>query len=380
MTGRGDDRLREARALPIRQVAEKLQFWPMLKQVTPEEWAGPCPGCLDGKDRFSINTRLGLFNCRVCAEGGDVIALVQFVESCTFPAALDFLVGEAEPRPDPVKSAQRRAKAEAHEARQAEIAAERRARAIRDAREVWHAAQGQDLDLVRAYLAGRGIRFDAWPPTLRALPDHPYRRQIGGTWRELHRGPCLVAAVQDAQGQVRAVHQTWIDPARPGAKAEIQGPEGAMPAKLVRGSKKGGAIRLSPLGDARVMVMGEGIETTASALVANPLPGAVYWAGVDLGNMGGRQVRVPGQRHSGRPDLSDRDAWIPPAQIEALTFLQDGDSDPAATRAKLTAGLRRAMARRPGLVGTIVAAPAGRDFNDVLRGEGPPRDDDTTTE
>jgi hypothetical protein len=40
------------------------------------------------------------------------------------------------------------------------------------------------------------------------------------------------------------------------------------------------------------------------------------------------------------------------------------------TRAKLEAGLRRAMAHRPGLVGQIVKAGDGVDLNDVLNGGG----------
>ena len=118
--------------------------------------------------------------------------------------------------------------------------------------------------------------------------------------------------------------------------------EGAeLPAKLVRGTKKGGAIRLGPQPPAGgCLVVGEGIETTASAMVVAPIEGASYWAGVDLGNMAGRQIKRPGMRHSGQPDLDDLEAFLPPPDLGRLIFLQDGDSDPKATRAKLEAGLR----------------------------------------
>jgi hypothetical protein len=49
---------------------------------------GPCPKC-GGDDRFSINTRKQVFNCRMCKIGGDVIELVRhldgvdFIEACT---------------------------------------------------------------------------------------------------------------------------------------------------------------------------------------------------------------------------------------------------------------------------------------------------------
>jgi phage/plasmid primase-like uncharacterized protein len=47
------------------------------------ERVGPCPVC-GGTDRFSINTRKQVFNCRGFG-GGDVIAMVQHLDGCTFP-------------------------------------------------------------------------------------------------------------------------------------------------------------------------------------------------------------------------------------------------------------------------------------------------------
>jgi phage/plasmid primase-like uncharacterized protein len=54
---------------------------------------GPCPLC-GGVDRFAINTRKQLFNCRGCGVGGDVIAMVQHVDGCTFAEAVELLSGE----------------------------------------------------------------------------------------------------------------------------------------------------------------------------------------------------------------------------------------------------------------------------------------------
>jgi hypothetical protein len=51
--------------------------------------------------------------------------------------------------------------------------------------------------------------------------------------------------------------------------------------------------------------------------------------------------------------------------VRRLVFIQDGDSDPRETRAKLMSGLRRAGALIPGLQMQIVHAPSGRDLNDV---------------
>jgi DNA primase len=56
------------------------------------ERVGPCPIC-DGDDRFSINTKKLVFNCRGCNTGGDVIALVQHLDGCDFATACSTLAG-----------------------------------------------------------------------------------------------------------------------------------------------------------------------------------------------------------------------------------------------------------------------------------------------
>jgi hypothetical protein len=56
------------------------------------ERSGPCPIC-GGEDRFSINTVKQVFNCRGCDKGGDVIDLVQHLDSVDFAAACTTLVG-----------------------------------------------------------------------------------------------------------------------------------------------------------------------------------------------------------------------------------------------------------------------------------------------
>ena len=68
-----------------------------LKRVTAAEWAGPCPVC-GGRDRFSVNTKRKLWNCRGCERGGDEIDLVRHVRGCGFVEAAEFVGREiAEP-------------------------------------------------------------------------------------------------------------------------------------------------------------------------------------------------------------------------------------------------------------------------------------------
>jgi hypothetical protein len=117
------------------------------------------------------------------------------------------------------------------------------------------------------------------------------------------------------------------------------------------------------------MMMGEGIETTATAMVSDVDPSAAYWAGADLGNMAGLMVKS-GKRGtlSGAPDLTDTRAFVPPDWVDRFVLLEDGDSEPVSTRAKLMCAVRRAQHAKPGRTAAIVAAGTGHDFNDILTG------------
>lgn len=375
---RDDGRLDAARAAPIDELLARLGLDQSLRRAG-HEWTGPCPQC-GGDDRFSVNLRKGVFNCRSCGAKGDGIALVRHTLGLDgLPAALDWIVGEAE-RAAPAEMAKRRAEAARRAAEAAARAQRERQQAIAAAQGLWRAGQPAEGTVVRDYLARRGITramLPAIPPALRFHPSLVLGLGQGRDRRELHRGPVMLAAVMGPEGDLTAVHRTWIDLGQPKGKAVVPHPDRPgeiMPAKMSLGSKRGGTIRLGGLSaGARpdTLVMGEGIETTLTARAADPFPGAAYWAGVDLGNMAGRGLPVVGVRTSDRPDLDDTEAFLPPAWCRRLIFVQDGDSDPGATRAKLVRGLRRAMALRPGLVGQIVHAGAGRDLNDVLMEGGP---------
>lgn len=361
-----DPRLADAKAIPIADIIDRVGISGLRTQGC--ERVGPCPIC-GGRDRFAINLRTNAFLCRRCdIRGGDQIALVSQVLGLSFRDALTWLCGDAPVAIDEAELARRRARAAKAEEERQRAANRFRQQAIADARAIWDRSMPGSRGVVRAYLAARGItQLRDIPAALRFISDHAYVK--GG--KVMHRGPAMIAGILNASGALMAVHQTWVDINPPHGKARVVFQGEAQASKLVRGSKKGGAIRLSTPADASVLIMGEGIETTLSAMIADPVPGAAYWAGVDLGNMAGRMRRVQGQRHSGLPDMDDAEAFVAPPWVRRLIFIQDGDSDPVATRAKLESGLRRSMALRPGLTGQIVHAGAGVDLNDVLVGKRP---------
>ncbi len=139
----------------------------------------------------------------------------------------------------------------------------------------------------------------------------------------------MVWRVHDHLGDVCAVHRTFLGP--PGHKAAVE------PAKATLGSFAGGAIRLHPA--CAEMVVGEGVETTASAAAMLGLPG---WAAVACGNLAAN-MRLP-------------------ELVRTVTIA--ADHDPPGQRAAAKAARRwRAEGR---VVRIATPDRPGQDFNDLL--------------
>jgi hypothetical protein len=367
-----DPRVAEARAKGMDWFVDALRIEGLKR--SGREMVGPCPrpGC-GGDDRFSVDLRKGVFHCRRCeSDGGkgDGIALVMMVLGLTFPEALTWACGDRQEIS--AEEQARRARDSAAAAARKEAEARRyRAEALRQARAIWQAGVPGEGSPVRYYLAQRGIGPDALPKVPKCLRYHsalPYMVKDGDAWIEVHRGPAMLAAIQDAGGRFSAVHRTWIDPGQPKGKARISHAGADLKVKKTWGSKKGGAIRLLTPPGADTLIMGEGIETTLSPVAVGAFPAAAFWAGIDLDNLSGLRQSGPGLKYAGLPDLGDGEAFLPPPWVKRLIFIQDGDSEPRHTTARLEAGLRRAMVLRPGLVGQLVRCPPGADLNDVLLG------------
>ena len=195
------------------------------------------------------------------------------------------------------------------------------ARETRDKRayahQLWKEAHPLRGSLAEAYLHGRGVEVTG----ARALRFHPRLRhpvEPGGL-------PCLVACVQDCGGRFLGIQRTYL-----------QGPHKApvRPVRMSLGRLTGGAVRLAEPADG-VLLVGEGIESTAAAMQRLDLPG---WAALG----------TPGLR-----------ALVVPEAVRKVVIAADRDA-PGLEAAAALAERLEAEGRRV----TIVAPRAGGDFAD----------------
>lgn len=385
--------------------AKRTDIWWALMKLAPSngvkrrghKGAGPCPAC-GGKDRFSIDGSKGVYNCRKCG-GGDVIRLVENVTGANFLGACEILTGESMPVPqpgaeirreDPKLIEQRRLDAEAEAQRRQQEQNSYRDREIARGRDIWGEGEVFMGTIAEDYLrAARGVQ----PPAGARLRFHPtlkYWHMVQGKWKTLHTGPAMLARIDDNDHRFIGCHCTYLDLSRKNGKAQIADPDTGevLDVKKVRGSQRGGHIHLggSPA-SCTTLIMGEGIETTLSmreVMIGDGrnLDETLFWAGVNLGNIGGpsegtvfhpdatrtdtrgrvRRKKVPGPV----PDLSSIDRVLqPPPSIRRAVLLGDSDSD----RFETEQHLWRAASRWKGRgVDTLIAWPdPGGDFNDMLR-------------
>jgi hypothetical protein len=84
-----------ARAVPIEREIDRRGI--KLKRQGVAEFVGPCPKC-GGDDRFAINTKKQVFNCRGCDVGGDIIKLVEHLDGVDFFTACGTLAKQPPPK------------------------------------------------------------------------------------------------------------------------------------------------------------------------------------------------------------------------------------------------------------------------------------------
>lgn len=241
-----DDWVNRARNADIKEVADRLGA--KLKRFG-REYVGPCPIC-GGRDRFSVNTRKQIFNCRG-ARGGDVIAMVEHVQAVPFLDAVKWITGEESPG---IKAVQDRRAVKAAKVRRAAAEQKQRLQETEDnrhremmranAHELWKGAREIAGTTAEAYLHHRGIEYRVPSKMLRfGVLAHPE----GG------RHPTLIAAVTAPDGQFRGIWRIYLKPDGKG-RADVENN------KLGLGPCSGGAVWLGSSTDEVINVC-EGLET-----------------------------------------------------------------------------------------------------------------------
>jgi phage/plasmid primase-like uncharacterized protein len=310
------DRAREAR---IDDVIEQRGI--VLRRAGAER-VGPCPRC-GGTDRFSINVKKGVFHCRGCQRGGDVIALVEFLDGVDFAGAVETLVG---PSPDAAKETGAE-KARFHSAVKPHTKTREAAEALRTLRycdALWREAVRLPPDAI-AYFERRGIALDDVPDQggLRFHHACPFDGSIL---------PCIVARFTDAA--TGAPGGIWRRPIT-GAKPKVVGP------------MRGHVIRLWP-DDAVTdgLCIGEGVESALAAATKVAHHGTLLqpmWACACANNIRTFPV-LPG--------------------VEHLTITVDNDAKRAGQDAARACATRWADEGRE--VELLIPDTVGADFNDLV--------------
>jgi hypothetical protein len=304
-----------ARATDILGIAERLRA---RLRKSGGEWIGPCPRC-GGRDRFAVNPRKGLFNCRGCGVGGDAIDLLRFVTGATFVEAVE-LIGD---RPTPSTPANQNdynpgASVRRIVAGLTPILGTIGDRYLRDTRCI-------DTDALDDILG----RTDAigWNPSVYFNePGHPLHGQKLG---------CIVGIMTDpvTAQTTGAISRTYISS------------DGKKVCKAKTLGEGGGVVRLSLDEDTlEGLFLAEGLETALAAAALGLKP---IWATGSAGTMGKFPVL---------------------AGIECLTLFADHDPNGAGERAARKTEARWLAAGREAHV--IIRDRTG-DLNDALKECGP---------
>jgi hypothetical protein len=301
------------------------------------ERAGPCPVC-GGIDRFSINTRKQVFNCRGFG-GGDIIAMVQHLDGCNFAEAVRTLAGIEPDRPAPsvnsAKMAEVRARAERDEIDRLTDEAERFMRAMA----VWSEAVPIEGTIAAHYLhVVRKVEVPAGASgaVLRFHPACPF----GDTHH-----PALVALVRSiVTDEPQAIVRTALNP--DGTAVKVNG----KALRKALGPVGGGAIKLTDMGGVTTCLgVGEGVETALSMRSTPEFGQSPVWALISASGLANFPVL---------------------AGIECLWIAVDNDRPDqhgrqAGNEAALVCSKRWTAAGRE--VYRVTPNRVGLDLNDVMR-------------
>lgn len=400
--------IEEARSVTVVEAALSLGI--IASDKVTKNHAGPCPYC-GGKDRFSISPSIPAFNCRQCGgKGRDGISLMALANQHDTATREGFLAACADALGTSIPDeAQRESEAD-RQARLDRIAARKRMneenaekaskdqdwfrqREVDRARGIYlKAPEFLTSDLLRQYLYRRtGFQMhEGVFANLRLSPNSTYwhGRDARGFEIAHYSGPAMVAPFVNLDMRITGCHQTWVD-IRMGPKfrADLGTDDDGnpLPAKKMRGTKKGSLIPLFGLMASARWVGGEGIENGLAIAGAEGFrEDTFYFAAGDLGNLAGPadakssfahptitkqstngrtiRQRVPGPVP--KPDMAPDEAMQIADHVTQLVLLADGDSEPVFTASAMARCEERFS--RDGRAVETWWPPEGSDFSKLM--------------
>jgi putative DNA primase/helicase len=213
------------------------------------------------------------------------------------------------------------------ELREREVADRRRR--ILAAMDIWNESYRLQGNLTERYLRSRGITITI-PSTIRT--HGLMRHKESGEQR-----PAMVSLVEHVENGPCAVHVTYLNPLDPAVRVTIE------PRKRMIGPVRGGAVRLGPVRPDRWLIIGEGVESTLSAM---QLWGCLSgWAA--LSAKGLKDVVLPSEARLVRIAVDNDENGVGQAAARDAAWIWEGEGR----------SVRVALPPVP-----------GRDFNDILLG------------
>lgn len=234
-----------------------LQVFPGLRKASGKAQVC-CPFHNDRTPSMSVDLDCGRFKCFGCGVGGDLIDFHQQYTGLDFKAAVFDLGGDCltllKVNDQPIVS-------------RAPNTGDERARKVERARRIWSESISlQKGDPVDLYLVARAIDLRAFPESLRFHPALPYwQKDDLDSWSCLGNYPAMIAQVLSPDGELVAIHQTYLTDDGRKALVPIQ--------RKLSGPASAGAIHL--VEPVEILALAEGIET---ALAFHSLSGAPVWS------------------------------------------------------------------------------------------------------
>lgn len=227
------------------------------------EHCGPCPVC-GGTDRFSINVKKQVWNCRRCPAGGDIVALVQHLDGVGFLDAIAYLAGADPQRTDCSIRTQLTTTPKQRDNNQF---GDTRPRWLT----LWQASNDPRRTIAERYLKFRALELpdEAANEAIRFHPNCPFENE---------RFPAMVCLVRNiVTNEPQAIHRTALMPDGIAIKRD------GKTLRMSLGPTAGGAIKLDPDEDIEEgLCVGEGVETCLAGRQMGLRP---VWSAVSTGGV-----------------------------------------------------------------------------------------------